>query len=65
MDSLLWPVGFYDIGGRSFKWVYSNRKDFVDFTLTEMELESGLFLKWKQYCQLQLINDPLTSIPAN
>ena len=63
MDDIAWPAGFYDIGDRSFKWVFDNRKEFVDFTLTEMEVPSGLFLKWQDYCKQQIINDKATGQP--
>ena len=41
------------IGEKTFEWVYKNRKEFVDFTLMEMENPSGLFKKWQLYCQHQ------------
>ena len=45
-----WPEGFMDIGGKSFDWVFQNRKEWVEFTLNEMKKPSGLFLEWKSYC---------------
>ena len=45
------PANFMCIGEKSFSWVYENREEFVDFTLTEMHKPTGLFLKWQQYCQ--------------
>ena len=44
-----WPDGFMDIGGRTFSWVYENRKDWVDFTRTKMSKPTGLFEQWKNY----------------
>ena len=37
--------------GKTFQWVYTNKKEFVDFTLTEMGSPTGLFKVWKEYCQ--------------
>ena len=44
------PVGFQNIGGKSFAWVYENKKDFVDFTVNEMKGCTGLFAQWRDYC---------------
>ena len=38
-----------DIGGKSFAWVYENRKEFVEFTVEKMDKPTKLFLKWKEY----------------
>ena len=48
---LRWPEGFCDIGGRTFSWVFMNRKEFVEFTLEKMDSPTGLFLEWKNYCK--------------
>ena len=37
--------------GKTFQWVYTNKKEFVDFTLTEMGSPTGMFKVWKEYCQ--------------
>ena len=37
------------IGGKSFAWVYENRKEFVEFTVEKMDKPTKLFLKWKKY----------------
>jgi len=50
-DQLSFPAGFCDIGEISFKKLYEIKKEFVDFTLKDMEKPKGLFLKWKTYCQ--------------
>ena len=39
----IWPDGFCDIGGETFKWVYENKKVFVEFCLTDMESPTGMF----------------------
>ena len=44
------PPNFMNIGGKSFGWVYENKKEFVDFTLNDMRGCTGLFLQWKDYC---------------
>ena len=44
------PPKFCDIGERSFEWVWTNKKEFVDFTLTEMTQTTGLFKDWQNYC---------------
>ena len=44
-----WPKGFCDIGGRTFEWVYVNKKEFVEFTIEKMSKTTGLFAKWKKY----------------
>ena len=55
MDDLLtFPENFMCIGLKTFKFVFEHRKEWVDFTLTDMENPKGLFLKWKQYCQHKL-----------
>ena len=52
MDDLLkFPEGFCDIGGMTFSEIYAKKKEFVDFTLTEMKNTSGLFKMWKNYCK--------------
>ena len=45
-----WPKGFMDIGEKTFAWVYENRKEFVDFTLTDMTKPRGIFEVWQNYC---------------
>ena len=54
MHDLVWPVDFMDIGSKTFRWVFENRKEFVDFTVNEMTEVTGLFKKWKRYCQEQI-----------
>ena len=45
------PEKFMCIGGKSFEWVFKNRPEFVEFTLTEMLQPTGLFLEWKEFCK--------------
>ena len=49
-DETKWPLMF-GLHGKSFEWVYNNKKEFVDFTLNEMGSPTGLFKVWKIYCQ--------------
>ena len=50
MDENTWPDDFVDIGGKTFAWVWENRKEFVDFTLNDMTKPTGLFDVWMKYC---------------
>ena len=54
MDDLTWPDNFMDIGNKRFVWVFDNKKEFVDFTVKEMENPKGLFKKWQTYCKARL-----------
>ena len=49
-DELFFPKGYCDIGEISFKELFEAKKEWVDFTLTDMKEPKGLFLKWQQYC---------------
>ena len=53
MHDLVFPVNFMCIGERTFRWVYEHRKEFVDFTVNEMNTPTGLFQKWQSYCREQ------------
>ena len=53
MENLTFPQNFYDIGQKTFLWVWQNRKEFVDFTLKDMKEATGLFKKWVDYCCLK------------
>ena len=53
MHDLTFPANFMCIGDKSFKWVFENRKEFVDFTLTEMMEPTGLLARWQTYCKEQ------------
>ena len=54
LDEHCWPEGFCGIGGRTFLWVFNNKKDWVEFTLDKMKDPTGLFLEWKNYCTQKL-----------
>ena len=49
-DSICWPEGFMNIGGRSYKWVFDNKKEWVEFTVNKMTEPTGTFKVWKDYC---------------
>jgi len=52
------PVGFHDIGGKSFEWVFHNKQEFVDFTMTEMSECTGIYKVWQDYCKGYNKNEP-------
>ena len=56
-DSTKFPAGFHDIGGQPFEWVYREKKEFVDFTLTEMRECSGIYKVWQDYCKGRVKNE--------
>jgi len=58
-DDLFFPKGFCDIGEISFKDLYDRKKEWVDFTLTEMKSPKGMFKTWQDYCKkrAQLLKD--------
>ena len=61
---ICWPENFMCIGGRTFSWVYANRKEFVEFTAEKMDNPSGLFKQWKNYViQKQKETDDKEGIP--
>ena len=45
-----WPEGFCNIGGMTFQQTWDARKEWVEFTLTEMKEPSGMFKEWKDFC---------------
>lgn len=49
-DDTLFPINFPDVGGKTFLWVWENRKEFVEFTLGMIET-TKLFKVWQQYCE--------------
>jgi hypothetical protein len=49
-DHSTFPESFPEIGGREFQWVWKHKKEFCDFTLTEMMECTDFFLVWKNYC---------------
>ena len=52
-DETVFPPGFPDVGGKTFRWVYENRKVWADFTL-KMIRPTGFFAKWYEYCQSKI-----------
>ena len=48
-DCCKFPENFFDIGGKTFEWVFAHKKDWVSFTLTDMEKTSGFFKVWQDY----------------
>ena len=54
-DDICWPEGFMNIGGRSFLWVFLNKKEWVDFTLYNMSKPTKLFKQWQNYV-IQKVN---------
>ena len=51
LDIKIFPIGFFDIGGKRFDWVLENKPVFVDFTRTEMKKCTGFWAIWKKYCE--------------
>lgn len=49
LDCEVFPEGCFNIGGKTFDWVYQNKTEFVNFTHTDMKKATGFFLIWKQY----------------
>ena len=49
MDGTLFPKGFFDIGLKSYLWVFENKKEFVDFTITGMKNCKGIYKSWQDY----------------
>ena len=48
-DSTVFPM-IFGLAGKTFLWVYENKTEWVDFTLTEMKNPQGLFKVWQEYC---------------
>ena len=49
-DTTVFPM-IFGLNGKTFQWVYENKKDWVNFTLTEMKKPLGLFKVWQEYCK--------------
>ena len=43
------PPGFFDIGNKTFTWVFENKKEFVEFIIL-VSNPTGLFLSFQKYC---------------
>ena len=52
-DDTLWPV-LFGLGGKSFLEVFNTKKEWVNFTMTEMDTPSGIFEVWHDYCSKKL-----------
>ena len=52
LSEKVWPNDFMDksLQGKSFAWTWINKKEWVDFTLTDMKEPSGIFEVWQKYC---------------
>ena len=48
-DNTVFPE-IYGLKNKTFLEVYNTKKEWVDFTLTEMQKPSGLFKTWRDYC---------------
>ena len=48
-DETLFPDGFFDIGGKTFNWVYVHKKEFVEFIILVTN-PYGLFYSFQKYC---------------
>ena len=48
-DCCKFPQDFFNIGGKTFEWVFQHKKDWVSFTLQDMEKTSGFFKIWQNY----------------
>ena len=49
-ESTVWPDGFLDIGGFTFEQTWKQRKEWVKFTIGEMQEATGMFGNWREYC---------------
>ena len=52
MATKTWPEDFVDksMRGKSFVWAFQNKKEWVDFTVTEMKSPTGIFKDWQETC---------------
>jgi hypothetical protein len=48
-DETIFPPGFFDIGDKTFTWVYEHKKEFVEFIIL-VSNPTGLFLSFQKYC---------------
>ena len=55
-DDTVFPM-IFGLAGKTFLWVYENKVEWVDFTLTEMKQPTQLFKVWKDYCVLKSKED--------
>jgi hypothetical protein len=52
-DLTYFPVGFFDIGGKTFAWVYENKKEFREYVL-EIKKTTGLWKSFQDYVIMRL-----------
>ena len=57
LDSEQFPKGFFDIEGKTFDWVFTNKNEFVLFTKNEMMNTTGFFATWQQYVHDRFENE--------
>ena len=56
--AIAFPNDFGDLAGLTFETVFEFKKEFVDFTLNEMETPTKLWLAWKIFCQKKTEDEP-------
>ena len=61
-DGTVWPV-LFGLGGKSFLEVFNTKKEWVDFTMTEMQDAEGIFKVWREYCSKKLNIHAITDKP--
>jgi hypothetical protein len=47
-DNTVFPKGFFDIGDKTFDWVYTNKKEFREYIL-EIKKATGLWKSFQDY----------------
>ena len=47
-DDTCFPIGFFDIGGKTFAWVYENKREFSD-SVIYMRKTTGLYKSFQNY----------------
>ena len=47
----IFPKNFFDIGEKTFEYVFQHKPDYVQFTINDMKKCTGLFLEWQNYCK--------------
>ena len=52
-DDTLFPIGFFDIGGKTFEWVYGNKTEFREYIL-EIRDATGLWKAFQDYVMHKL-----------
>ena len=57
-DLTMFPHGFFDIGGKTFKWVYDNKTEFREYIL-EITKATGLWKAFQDYVvgKLELVRE--------